>query len=179
VSHPLHSEEVLFECNEGRVTFIDIGAFLSAARQAANDREKVLRTQWEFSEVTPIVGAFRLRFTFERERGILDTFGRGLPPDPNGTFRYSLSTWQIEPVTLERGETLARALTDGSDFRQVVDGIDPRQTAVTFWVYPDSFDLFRHLRDFLYDRDVVVAGRPLPRGMAIASSRRGTASRGQ
>ena len=54
-----------------------------------------------------------------------------------------------------------------------------QQTAVTFWVYPDSFDLFRRLRDLLYERDVVVAGRPLPDGVPIASSRRGTVSRGQ
>ena len=78
-----------------------------------------------------------------------------------------------------RGETAERALVQGSDFRQLVDGIDPQQTVVTFWVYPDSFALFRRLRDFLYTRDVVVAGRPLPEGVPIASSRRGSVSRGQ
>ena len=52
-------------------------------------------------------------------------------------------------------------------------------TAVTFWVYPDSFPAYRRLRDYLYDRDVVVAGRPLPDGTPIASRREGTASRGQ
>ena len=60
-----------------------------------------------------------------------------------------------------------------------MDALDPKITAVTFWVYPDSFPLYRRLRDYLHDRDFVVAGRPLPEGMAIGSSRHGTASRGQ
>ena len=50
---------------------------------------------------------------------------------------------------------------------------------VTLWVYPDSFTLYRQLRDYLVERNVVVAGRPLPDGLPIASSRRGTSSRGQ
>jgi hypothetical protein len=71
------------------------------------------------------------------------------------------------------------ALAEGSEFRQVIDGIDPQQTVVTIWVHADSFALYRRLRDYLYDRDVIVAGRPLPEGHPIASSRQGTVSRGQ
>jgi hypothetical protein len=71
------------------------------------------------------------------------------------------------------------ALREGSAFRHVIDGIDTEQTVVTFWVYADSFPLFRRLRDYLYERDVVVAGRPLPDGFPIASSRQGSVSRGQ
>jgi hypothetical protein len=47
------------------------------------------------------------------------------------------------------------------------------------WVYPDSFAAYRALRDYLHGRDVVVAGRPLPEGVQIASSRSGSVSRGQ
>jgi hypothetical protein len=60
-----------------------------------------------------------------------------------------------------------------------VDVLDPRQTVVTFWVYSDSFALFRQLRDYLYDHDLEVAGRPLPDGVPIMSSKNGTVSRGQ
>ena len=50
---------------------------------------------------------------------------------------------------------------------------------MTFWVYPDSFALYRQLRDYLYDREVVVAGRPLPEGVPVSGSKRGSVSRGQ
>ena len=78
-----------------------------------------------------------------------------------------------------RGEPADQALATGSAFRKIIDSLDPEQTVVTFWVYPDSFPLYRRLRDFLHDRDVVVAGRPLPEGVPIRSSRNGSASRGQ
>ena len=59
----------------------------------------------------------------------------------------------------------------------MVDNLDPNLTTVTFWVYPDSFELFRHLRDHLYERGHDVAGRPLPPGMPIQAAQNGTASR--
>ena len=69
------------------------------------------------------------------------TRSSGLPTGSN--FSYGLSEWVLEPVVFNRGETLERALTPGSDFRQIIDSGVPQQTVVTFWVYPDSFGLFR------------------------------------
>jgi hypothetical protein len=179
VSQPLHSEELLFECKQGRVTFIDIAALLAEVRRGLEDKGKLLRAQWQVQEVTPPVGAFRLHYVVERDRELLDALGSQAAPPSTGNYRYGLSEWQLEATAPYRGETLSAALAPGSEFRQIVDGIDPQQTAVTFWVYPDSFEVFRRLRDALYGRDIVVAGRPLPDGVPIASSRRGTVSRGQ
>jgi Skp family chaperone for outer membrane proteins len=179
VSRPVDSEELLFECNNNRVTFIDITALLNEVRDGIEDKGKLLRTQWQVSDVAGPVGPFRLRYTVERERSLFDAVAGQAVPETNGGFRYGLSDWQVEPILPVRGETADAALAEGSEFRQIVDRIDPQQTVVTFWVYPDSFALYRRLRDFLYERDVVVAGRPLPKGMPIASSRRGSVSRGQ
>jgi hypothetical protein len=179
ISRPLQSEELFFECQQGRVTFIDIASLLREVHQRLPEKEQQLRSVWEVSDRTGIMGAFRLRYTLERERGMLDFSGAAAIPVGSGGFRYGLSSWQIEPVMPQRGETVAAALADGSEFRQIADGIDAQFTAVTFWVYPDSFAIFRRLRDFLYQRDVVVAGRPLPAGTSIMSTPRGTVSRGQ
>jgi hypothetical protein len=177
VSRPVQSDEIMFECHHGRVTLIDIGALLAEVRRGMEAKVTLLHSQWQVDDVAGPVGAFRLRYTVERERGVLDPLG-GAAPDARTTFRYGISRWEVEPVALVRGETLEAAFADGSEFRQVSDGIDA-QTVVTMWVYPDSFELYRRLRDYLYDRDVVVAGRPLPEGVPIASSRHGTVSRGQ
>lgn len=179
ISRPVQSEEILFECSRGRVTFIDIAALLTQVRDGMEEKGKLLRTRWEVRDVTGTVGAFRLHYSIERERGLLDALGGEAGPLDGGGYRYGLSEWQLEPVAPTRGETLEAALTPDSEFRQAADGIDPQQTAVTFWVYPDSFALFRQLRDYLYERDIVIAGRPLPEGVPIASSRRGSVSRGQ
>jgi hypothetical protein len=175
VSKPVEAEELLFECHHGRVTFIDVGALLDEVKRGIRAKGEELRTSWELSDVVGPVGPFQLRYKLERERDAVP----GPVPDATGSYRYGLSAWVVEPVTEVRGETLEQALKPGSEFRQIVDGLDPQYAAVTFWVYDDSFPLYRRLRDYLYDRDLVVAGRPLPEGAPISSSRRGTVSRGQ
>ena len=131
--------------------------------QNVKSKGTAVRDLWDFSDVTPAVGAFRLRYRVEREAT---------------SSRLTLAEWIVEPVTADRGETAETARTaPGSAFRKVIDALDPQQTAVTFWVYPDSFPLYRKLRDLLHERDLVVAGRPLPDGVPIRSTKHGSASR--
>lgn len=177
VSQPLQSEELFFECHGGRVSVIDVGAMLEEMHRDRGEKAKLLATQWEVEGVTGSVGAFRMHYALERERGPV-AGPAGAAPAPESEFNYSVS-WMIEPLNEERGEAEIAALQPGSDFRKVVDAIDPKVTAVTFWVYADSFPVYRRLRDLLHERDFVVAGRPMLEGMPIGSSRHGTASRGQ
>jgi hypothetical protein len=164
VSHPLQSEELLFECQRGRVALIDIGGFLEEVQNVLRGRGgETLRDTGRYSTVTEAIGPFRLHYSLEMDRFTSK-------PD---------CSWEVEPVAAERGETLEKALAPGSDFRRIVDSIEPETTAVTLCVYPDSFPLYRKLRDYMHERDIVVAGRPLPDGASIAASRHGTTSRGQ
>jgi hypothetical protein len=164
VSHPLQSEELLFECHRGRVALIDIGGFLEEVQNVLHERgAELLRDTGRYTNVTESIGPFRLRYTAEMD---------------NQQAKYALS-WEVEPIALERGEPLEKALLPHSDFRRVIDSIEPASTAVTLCVYPDSFPLYRKLRDYMHERDIVVAGRPLSEGDVIAASRHGTASRGQ
>jgi hypothetical protein len=177
ISQPVQAEELLFECQDGRVSFIDVGGMLREIRGQMRDKGEDLRSRWEVEGVTEPIGPYRLHYTIEREREAL-AFGES--PDGKSNFRYGMTGWVVEPIQATRGETVDAALGPNSEFRRIVDAVDPMATVVTFWVYPESFAAFRRLRDFLYDRDVVVAGRPLPTGAPImASSKNGTRSRGQ
>jgi hypothetical protein len=168
VSRVVQGDEMFFECRGGRVAFIDMPSFMQEIRDNSDEIGKQLRTEARVQRVTSQIGAFRLQYGFEREGGLVDAH-----------FRYSMVGWLVEPVSAQRGETAVVALAKGSDFRRLADATDPNQTVVTFWVYPDSFEIFRALRDYLYERDVEVAGRPLPMNAPIAASRYGTKSRGQ
>jgi hypothetical protein len=162
VSHPLNSEEFLFECRNGRVSFIDYGKFMEEIERTLNDSNKLRRSD-RYSGTTEAAGSFRMHYTLEI--------------DP-ATQKPALS-WEIESVAPLRGETVETALHDNSEFRRVIDSIVPGSAAVTMCVYPDSFPLYRKLRDYMHERDLDVAGRPLSEDDIIRASRHGTASRGQ
>ncbi len=175
VSKAVQIEEMFFECKDGRVTYIDLPSFLNEIKLSMDELAQELKTTYRVERTTGSVGAYRLRFAIERERTALEA--GEMPSGSN--FRYGLTEWVVEPLTLDRGETLEQALREKSQFRRLVDPLDANLTTVTFWVYPDSFELFRRLRDHLYERGHDVAGRPLPPGAPIAASRHGTPSRGQ
>jgi hypothetical protein len=165
VSQTLQTEEVFFECKGGRVSLVDVGVMIEEVKRSMGDKGSGANRAWNFANTTSAVGAFRMHYRIEQ--------------DP-GTSRIFLSGYEIEPVVLDRGEAAEAALAPGSAFRRAVDHLDAQETAITFWVYPDSFALYRKLRDLLHDRDFVVAGRPLQGGELIGASRYGgTASRGQ
>jgi hypothetical protein len=178
VSRALQSEEMMFELRRGRVTPIDLAVLLQDVRRGMDEARDRLKTQWEVTGVTAPAGAFRMRYVVVRQRGLLDALGAAGPASDT-SYRYGLDSWVLEPVEERRGETADEALAPNSAFRKLVDRIQPDLTAVTFWVYPDSFPEYRRLRDYLYGRGIEVAGRPLPSQASISASRRGTASRGQ
>ncbi len=164
VSRVVQSEELHFECKDGRVAFVDLAAFLEDLKHDLQTRTQELRTQGRITGVANPLGAFELHYTLE------------LQDDRSGAVNGS---WQVVPIAAQRGETAVAALRPGSMFRQIVDRLDPEHTTVTFWVYPDSFALYRQLRDLLHRSNVEVAGRPLPEGTLIGASPNGRKSRGQ
>jgi hypothetical protein len=175
VSRTVYDDQIRFECRGGRVTYIDMNAMVHELQADMDERIRELRSQWSVTNTTGPVGAFRLRYTlFRRDK---DALGQQRP-SPQAGFRLDYR-FVVEPVTAQRGETLTTALTPGSDFRQLVDKLDPRLTVVTFHVYPDSYAMFRQLRDYLYERDIEVAGMPQPEGEPITFSPHGVMSRGQ
>lgn len=179
VSRTVHQDEFFFECQNGRVTFIDLPAFHDEIRDHFQEKAKELLSQWKIDLTTKPIGFFRLKYSIERQRDSFDALAPIGKPRDDTSFSYGVGGWEAEPIAFPRGENLETALSPRSDFRAVVDGLDGQQAVVTLWVYPDSFALFRRLRDYLYERDIEVAARPLPEGVPIRASRNGTKSRGQ
>ncbi|MBM4069213.1 MAG: hypothetical protein FJ271_09750 [Planctomycetes bacterium] len=164
LSKPVATDELMFECRGGRVTFIDLPAFLLEIEHQVRDLQDQLERRGRAVAVTSSIGAFRLNYGVQRQGYLASVL---------------FHRWVLEPITDNRGETFEQALKSGSSFRQALEGALPDHTVVTFWVYPDSFGLFRQLRDVLYHNGMEVAGRPLPTGVPIMGSSDGTASRGQ
>jgi hypothetical protein len=92
---------------------------------------------------------------------------------------FELDRFELETTPENNGEPLESALSSSGRLRLDLSSRDPAQTVVTVWVYPDSFDQFRQLKAVLFDEGFLCAGRPLPEGMRIGASPRGSRSSAQ
>lgn len=92
--------------------------------------------------------------------------------------RIQLTYYELEAGRDVVSESVEEALTQGSQFLQALARARPG-TALTFWVYPDSFDAHRKLQDFAHEARFDVAARPLPYGVPIAGSPNGSRSAAQ
>jgi hypothetical protein len=155
----------MFECSGGRITYIESAALIEEVKRDFATHAQEFFSRASSTQQTETIGAFRAVYRVERQ----ETLGRGI----------SVTEGYFEPVQFPRGEMADAALAPRSAFRQIADVIDPQQSAVTIWVYPDSFAVYRQLRDYLFQRNITVAARPLPTGAPIGWSKNGTASRGQ
>ncbi len=171
VARPPHGDEFHFEVRRGRVAYIDLEGLLDRVRTDARIQLRMAEGLRPIRGKVGPVGAFRIDYE--------------MAPDGIGMGRsglnasYSLSGWEIVPTSDLRGETLEQAFQPASDFARAINSLDPSQHAITMWVYPDGFALYRQLRDALHQSGFLVSARPLPEAMPIRGSPVGSVSAGQ
>lgn len=92
---------------------------------------------------------------------------------------FELDRFELEPTESAVSESLEDALQEASRLGFELSNRNPRETVVTVWVYPDSFDDFRLLKSWLFANKFLCAARPLPSGVRIGASPHGTKSSSQ
>lgn len=172
IARRVQQKELHFRCVGGRVANIHLEALLDRCREAIFGGPNPLAVD-EKNVVGPING-FRLAYGIARPR---DTWSeQALNPF---VVRVQLTGWRIIGESDRLGETEQEALASGSKFIADLLLNPPEQYAITLWVYPDSFPLATALRARLHEMGYSVALRPLPKGVPIAGSPFGSASRVQ
>jgi len=86
-----------------------------------------------------------------------------------------LDRWELVPSSDEFRETAQQAIRPDSLFRSELQRISAKDT-ITFWVYPDSFELYQKLVKIVHQQHQQVAARPLPVGQRITGSPQGSRS---
>lgn len=175
LSKTVHGREAHFQLRDGRIAYVPwdelLNRFVADARQNAH---KLQRTS-ELTETVGPVDGFRLRYTLVRRELSLDL---QMATGRRGSYPVLLVAKMI-PIMSQLGETFDEALSEGSEFRQILSRHRPGRTTITLWTYPDSFDLFRRLKKELYRMEFPTAARPLPWGVPISGSPEGTKSAAQ
>jgi hypothetical protein len=174
VARPASTEEYHFELRHERVTFINLEQLMNLCKSDAQVRIRMSDRPTEITSKVGPVGAFSLAYELVKA-----------PPGSveeliqRKSVRFDLRAWELLPESENRGETYDGTRNPISEFARAVNRMSPSRSTVTLWVYPDSFALYRRLREDLVEHGFSVAGRPLPEGMTIRGSPLGTQSAAQ
>ena len=174
VARPADGDENHFELRHNRASFIDLDRLITQVKADAQLRIRLADPGRVISSSVGPVGPFTMRYVLARAfpGGLDDLAGRR-------RISYDLRGWEIVPEFDGRGETYEAAHAPSSEFARVTHRLNPAKATITLWIYPDSFPLYRKLRDDLQARGFIVAARPLPEGMTIRGSPSGSLSAGQ
>lgn len=175
VSSLVKGKEIHFRLFTGKVALVPIEALVKMMRKdVVAQKDWLIKFRQHQGEVGPL-GGFSMKYVVQRKQtSSVDQLRNG----GYGQISIVLSEWRIVPSRDLHAETADEALQVGSAFLRELRATDP-STTLTFWVYPDSFPLFRALQKRAHREGFTVAARPLPFGVPIAGSPRGTRSAGQ
>ncbi|WP_339729932.1 hypothetical protein [uncultured Gimesia sp.] len=175
VSQLVTDKEWHFLLSENQVSYVPINELLGDLKDQVMKRGSWLAKYREHhGKVGPIRG-YMMNYVVERQAlSAIDQLRNG----GTGGFRVGVTKWEIDRNEDVGGEGLETALQIQSQFYRALTDIGSGST-LTFWVYPDSFELYRSLQKHAHSLGYQVAGRPLPFGVPIAGSPAGTRSAGQ
>lgn len=92
---------------------------------------------------------------------------------------FELDRFELEPTQSVPAESIVDTMQSTSRLSIEMASRSPRETVVTVWVYPDSFDDFRKLKSWLFSQGFLCAARPLPNGIRVGGSPQGSRSTAQ
>jgi hypothetical protein len=164
-------KEVHFRLQAGRIVYLPIDELAEMFKAEAKEKTWKLKQSPQITETVGPYRGFQLRYTLKRATYNMESRAGVVVQE-----RVELDHFVLVPVQDDLGETLDQALRPDSDMRSVLAGFDPNQATVTVWVYPDSFEPFRVLKEELYKLGYLTASRPMPEGQPITGSPQGTRS---
>ncbi|MEX0715848.1 MAG: hypothetical protein WD066_04640 [Planctomycetaceae bacterium] len=174
IARTVKSKEVHFRLANDQVAPIPLDDLIERVKsQIERQKDWLAKFNRHEGEVGPVEG-FALTYVLQRQE--ISTFDR-LRTGQN-LVRVAVTHWELQPRPGLRSESAMEAFRSGSAFRRTLQSAEPDAT-LTFWVYPDSFELFRQLQEVAHAEGFTVAARPLPFGVEIAGSPQGSHSAAQ
>ena len=174
ISRTVQGDELHFRLSENHVAEVPLDDLINRLkRQLENNRDVILRHSSYEGNVGPVDG-FTLTFRMQRRPlSAMQQMQYG-----GGGYAVRMTGYKILPENDLRTESYDQASRVGSQFHTALIRAKPG-TTLTFWVYPDSYELYRKLQELVHDAGFQVAARPLPPGVPIAGSPDGSRSAGQ
>jgi hypothetical protein len=174
ISKAVDGREQHYRLIGNRVSEVPVASLTLRLRdQIERRKDWLIKQRSSQGQVGPI-GGYTMHYVVQRDSlSVVDEVRYG-----QGVVRISVANWRIEPEPDVETESAEQALQQGSRFYESLIAAD-EGTTLTFWVYPDSYALYRQLQAFAHEHGFLVAGRPLPHGVPISGSPTGSKSAGQ
>ena len=172
IGRTVDGREVHFQLRNGRLTYLPLDVLSQSFQADARRNLDKLRDQAELTETMEPESGFRIRYTIERHEVTPEESGR---TGRAGAY-VRVKLVEFLPISDDLGEAVDEALGDGSQFHMILADRRNRDATVTVWVYPESFEAFRKVKQDLYRLGFPVAARPLPEGVPIGASPEGSKS---
>jgi hypothetical protein len=162
--------EVHFRLSGGRVSVVPIDALAADLKRRVERNKDMLFSVPRYEGAIGPVEGYTMHYVIERQHPSAMEELRSGP-----VLRIGLSYYEIEARPDAPTESYDEAVSARSRFRTAIAQAGSN-AVITFWVYPDSFELHRRLQDLLHSSGYDVAARPLPDGVPIAGSPNGSKS---
>ena len=128
----------------------------------------------KFEDVLGPIDGFLMRYRLISKSGLMSD-GRVAAMGK----MVELERFELEETRDVLRESVEASLAQKGRLRAELDATRSNHTTVTVWVYPESFNEFRKLKELLYKEGCLCAARPLPRDMRIGASPQGSSSTAQ
>lgn len=166
IAKTVFSDEVHFRLIDGRIEFVPINELVEQMKAQWKSRPAAIRPGEEIlEEVGPLDGfrmQYRLSATAERAAG----------GESQRVF-VELQQFSMLAERTDSGETVADAVREGSRFATRLSRLRPEKTTVSVWVYPDCFQEYSQLRDWLRQKGFQTAAWPIEHGQQISGGPNG------
>lgn len=165
------TKELHLMMKEGRVAVIPWDNLLDALKRNVELAVQRNSRKEQIQDRLGPIGGFMMDYRLISKQGLVSNgsaVGMGQ--------MISLDRFELDPTEEVLMETVEAATGVAGRLAMELSTRNPRETVATVWVYPDSFDQFRQLKEHLYKQGIMTAARPLPDGIRIGAAPTGSHS---
>lgn len=167
-------KEIHFQLSGGKISYVPWDELVEKLQDEARQKMWRLKDTDQITETIGPLGGFLMKYQLKKtQQAVTTRAGTAVQQ------RVELDNFVLLPVDPTLGEPVAEAFLEGSRLHSLLMSNHPDKTTVTIWTYPDSFNEFRDLKQELFNRGYLTASRPMPEGVPIGGSPRGTRSASQ
>lgn len=168
IAKTVFSEEIHFQLIDGKLAYVPMDELIFRMKSEWKVKAEKLKQARRTIETVGPIKNFRMQYEL-----VTDTFQEQTQHGPVTRTAVRFNQFFLYPRSGNFGETVDAALSERSEFREILSRHEPRKTTVSVWVYPDSFHEHNQVKNWLHENGFQMASWPLEQGRKISGGPNG------